>query len=115
MKLLQAADQGFFQEEAEDLVGEEAEVDGADGGDGQDHVDGGGEGDGRGGGGVFARFAHVHGDDDFQIVVGADDAVDSHENGEPDQVGIYGGLEDIEFAKEACGDGQTQERKKKKA
>src|SRR5260221_14767397 len=88
--LLQAADEGFLQQQAEDLVREEAEVDGANGGDGQNDVDGDRKRNGRGSGGLFAGVTHVHGNNYSEVVVGADDAVNGHQNRQPDQVGIDG-------------------------
>ena len=66
-------------------------------------------------GGFTRGIAHVHHDDEAEVVVGADDAVDGHQNREPDQVGVDGGLEDVELAEEACGDGQAEERKQEEA
>ena len=62
-----------------------------------------------------ARFAHVHHHDEAEVVVGADDAVDGHQHGEPDQVRIHGGLEDVELAEEAGGDRQAEQRKQERA
>src|SRR5580704_19284398 len=99
------------EEVGEGFGGEDAEEDGAEGGDGQDDVDGEGEARGGGGGDFGAGFAHVHDDDEANVVVGANDAVDGHEDGEPDEVGVYGGFEDVELAEEACGDRQAEKRK----
>ena len=92
-----------MEDEVEDAVGEEAEVDGAEGGDGQDEIDGEGEAD-DGGGGLRAGLAHVHYDDETNVVVGADNAVDGHEDGKPNEVRAHSGFEDVELAEEACGD-----------
>src|SRR4029077_20432403 len=89
-----------------------AERGGAEGGEGEDGVDGEGE-VGDGGGGFGAGFAHIHDDDQAEEVVGADDAVDGHEDGKPDEVGVYGGFEDVELAEEACGDRQAQQGEQK--
>src|SRR5260370_41154891 len=104
-----AGEEVGLEDEVEDTVGEEAEVDGADGGDGQDEVDGEGEAD-YSGGGLRAGLAHVHYDDETNVVVGADDAVDGHQDGQPDEVRADSGLEDVELAEEASGDGQAEQR-----
>src|SRR5271168_115175 len=106
------AEEGGAENEIEDGIGEKAEEDGADASDGQDHVYRYGEAGGRFGGDFRAGFAHVHEHDDAQVVVGADDAVDGHEHGEPDEMRVDGGFEDIELAEEAGGDGQAEQREK---
>ena len=60
-------------------------------------------------------FAHVHDDDEAEVVVGADDAVDGHHHGEPDQVRVDGGLEDVKLAEEAGRDWQAEQRKQEEA
>jgi len=50
-----------------------------------------------------------------QIVVGADDAVDGHEDGEPDEIGMNRHGEDVKLAEETSGDRQTEQREQKEA
>src|SRR6185437_14406808 len=52
-------------------------------------------------------------DNETDIVVGADDAVNGHQNSEPNQVGIHGDFEDVELAEEAGGDGKSEQREQK--
>src|SRR5260370_31165304 len=104
-----AGEEVGLDDEVEDTVGEEAEVDGVDCCEGQEEVDGEAEAD-YSVGGLRGGLAHVHYDDETNVVVGPDDAVDGHQDGQPDEVRAHSGLEDVELAEEACGDGQAEQR-----
>ena len=58
----------------------------------------------------LARFAHVHVNDDAQVVVGSDAAVEHADDGEPDQIGFYRRVKDVEFGEEAAGHRNADER-----
>src|SRR5882724_6672559 len=97
----------------QNAVGEEAEVDSADGRDSQDAVYSERKAHGPGCGDFGAGFAHVHHNDKPQIVVSADHAVDAHDYGQPDKVRTYSRFENVEFAEESSSYGQAEQRKKK--
>ncbi len=57
-------------------------------------------------------LAHVHDDDDAQVVVGRDAAVDEADDGKPDKIRLKRGAEDVELGEEPAGGGdadQTQQ------
>ncbi len=66
---------------------------------------------------ILRRLPEIHGDDDAQIIVSADHAVDRRDDHQPDDgwaergVRIECGLKREEFAEETAGRGQAQQRK----
>src|SRR5258708_37332949 len=78
-------------------------------------MEGGGKGGGLGGGSSRARLGNIQDRDDAEVVIRADDAVDGHQDGEPDQVRIHGSFEDIELAEEPSRDGQAEEREQEES
>ena len=66
-------------------------------------------------GGGGAGLVHVDGDDDFQVVVGCNRAIDETEDGEPHQVGTERGLEHVEFSEKAARQRNAYQRKDKEA
>src|SRR5580704_16682263 len=59
---------------------------------------------------LVARLAHVHHHDDAQVVVGADRAVDLSDEGQPNQIRLYRGTEDIELGEKSAGHGDADQR-----
>src|ERR1019366_6503459 len=88
--------------------GEDAQEEGAERGHQKCDAQTGGQG--LGGGGGFARFVHVHHYQDPQVVVGRHGAVQQAENGQPIQMAVKGGLEDVELAEEAAGKRDADQR-----
>jgi len=62
---------------------------------------------------LLARFAHVHHNDDPEIVVSADRAVDDTNQREPDEVRTESGAEYVELGEEAAGDRNSDQRQQK--
>src|SRR5262249_31910821 len=60
-------------------------------------------------------LVHIHDDDEAEVVVNADGAVNGHEDGEPNQIRMDGRSEDIEFSEEARRDWKTEQRKQENA
>src|SRR5208337_4093179 len=108
-------DQVGVDDDAQDVIGREAQIKGGEHRDDDHHGGGGTKAGGRVGRDVAFVFAHVHHDDDTQVVVGADDAVDGHQNGQPNELGLDGRGEDVQLAEEARGDGQAEQGKQEHA
>jgi len=99
---------GGFAGEFQDPGGEDSQKEGAE--SGQEERDAEAWGQGLGGFGGLAGLVHVHDDQDVQVVIRRDGAVQQTEDGQPDQVAIQGGLEDVELAEEAAGERDADQR-----
>jgi hypothetical protein len=101
--------------EGDGTVGQDAEGERSDGGEGE--ADGRRNADGTklGEAGALRAGPGVDGGQQAQVVEAGDAAVEQADDSEPDVASVDGGGEDVELAEEAAGEGDSDERKQEEA